>query len=747
MSINYSKFIRENLSFFTVVPFYAKDRSEVRADGTLDYIREWSLYEAKVKHDSQSIFIVDIDGFVRQKEKKFSIIPLRRDSVPRYFNTLPKSFQDKVKIQLEAWGYNVQKKNPADVLFKSKIFTTPVPRLINPKELEGLDWSQVVRDLTEYKGESPDTRIVLLRKCTTLRGVDQRLNAHAFISTQGNTGRSDYYNLAGDLRQKTTANTLLGFAKSPKEIFPGSVDGTELPQALDQLESQSCPQIFRYLFQIMETGEANVDTGAVSFPVRSMSVFIVISNPIGYSVDSTKSFWSLIEHLSPNPALGRRFGLIFFGTDYIELKVQLSQSDIDQWRDIFTFLRSVEEYARLKLRAIYRDPRVWKWANLPIKVDGKITYAEKGTSLIESVEDEGLRNFLTHHFKNAITHIRGAAISSAILDNLKDIAIDGGDVLKILRDAESYLKEITFTNLESVENLTKSYREVMGSLVKQAFDSLPKYLKIIVSAVELFRRENQDKPAPEIDVNLIDYSPNGSLGYTYLSVAEKDARKGNFAQHNQKLRRYFNFELIDRGGLLVAHYLDTKPVDRIELFGILGRKGILEDFSDKQSSQNTLVNEDEPATKPFQNSKNTPNSKSDTHTSENKDQSFNHVRGSGEFNTTISEQLLTPSDTQLEGLGTSGTPNITAREAMLRVLEVDVSLGIIRFKKEVEKLTGRPYGLEEKATLLEIKNEGVCDIGEESVTLTQFGKEHVKKLIESEKTRGLDTSNIPTEES
>ena len=72
-----------------------------------------------------------------------------------------------------------------------------------------------------------------------------------------------------------------------------------------------------------------------------------------------------------------------------------------------------------------------------------------------------------------------------------------------------------------------------------------------------------------------------------------------------------------------------------------------------------------------------------------------------------------------EGSGTLGTANITAREAILRVLAAFFSLGMSAFKKEVEKLTGHSYGQEEQAELLVLRQEGICEIGKESVTLNR----------------------------
>lgn len=394
--VDYSKFIRENLSFFTVAPFYIKERTEKREDGTLNLVKEWSIYEAKTMQHTQPIYILDTDGFVKQREKRLSVKSLDEDSVKRYFNTLPKPFQEKIKAKLESWGYDTKNKDITAVLMKSGILTAPVPRLTDIEGLKEIDWAQVVKDITEFKGGELDERIVLLRKCTTGRGVTQKLNGHALVSSQANTGKSDYYDTAGKLVQKATANTYLGFAKSPKEVFRGSVDETELPQALDQLESQSCPQIFRYLLQIMERGEAIVDTGATDFPVRSKSVFIVLSNPIGYSVDSAKSFWGLVEHLSPNPALGRRFGLIVFGTDFQEVKRQLSPTEMEEWEAVFTFFRAVEEYAYPKIREIYQDKEVWNWVDQPI-----VNYVGKGEALVEPLESSGLKDFLLNHLRTA----------------------------------------------------------------------------------------------------------------------------------------------------------------------------------------------------------------------------------------------------------------------------------------------------------------------------------------------------------
>ena len=63
-----------------------------------------------------------------------------------------------------------------------------------------------------------------------------KINPHSLQFTSGGTGKTEFYRRLGHQYDKVTINNFLGFAKSPEEIYPGTVDGTELPIGIDQIE-------------------------------------------------------------------------------------------------------------------------------------------------------------------------------------------------------------------------------------------------------------------------------------------------------------------------------------------------------------------------------------------------------------------------------------------------------------------------------------------------------------------------------
>src|SRR5207253_2187055 len=90
------------------------------------------------------------------------------------------------------------------------------------------------------------------------------------------------------------------FGSEILSIILGILDNSELVVGIDQIESQGAQEVVRYLFNICEYGEATVSSGAVEFTIRSNSILAFLANPIGS--DQTKSFNSLIDHLSSNSA-------------------------------------------------------------------------------------------------------------------------------------------------------------------------------------------------------------------------------------------------------------------------------------------------------------------------------------------------------------------------------------------------------------------------------------------------------------
>jgi hypothetical protein len=124
-------------------------------------------------------------------------------------------------------------------------------------------------------------------------------------------------------------STYVFFAKSPDEIYPGTVNGTDLPVPYDQLESQTAGQLANYMFNLMEFGEAYVDAGAARFKVTTASTFSYLRNPLSTNIKMTNSMKGLLLHISANPAIGRRITLILFSTSTTMNAIQskLSQTE------------------------------------------------------------------------------------------------------------------------------------------------------------------------------------------------------------------------------------------------------------------------------------------------------------------------------------------------------------------------------------------------------------------------------------
>lgn len=572
--MDYSKYLIHSIPVASTIRLY--QRQEKRSvDGVLEITNSWSLYSIKTELDGNPIIVLDERNFIKRRQARISLVPLSEEKTEKHFEQLPGEIRSKVASSRAKWGESGQ----------SLVFYAPIPALRDLSDLEQIDWSAFVEGLLAHKGSEPDPRIKLLRGSTVLKGVRQPVNGHAIICTPGNTGKSEYYEHAGDRVDRLTATNYIGFSRSPTESYPGTVHESEVPQALDQLESQQGYSLYRYVFQLMESGKARVQTGATSFNIRSKSPFIVLANPVGYVTDSTKSFISLMEHMTKNPALGRRFGLLLYSNDVKILKNKASEEDISEWISSFEFLRAVEEVCRNKIQEVYNNRSVWNWCNG--RIDG---YYESAASVISRIKDEGLRDFLKEFSLNGTTHTRGAALSYAILRNLKDIALGRGSVDKILYEAERILPEIIEMNLESIYNITESQREALMATHKMIFGSFPIYLKTIIAAVELYRESALGCPKV-IHVSTLDFRPNEEMtNFSYFSQALHLATRSNPLRYNPKLERHFKLRLREDEGSIVCELLSKNITEGIQArkYGVFrGVKGAAE-----PSTSNILDNFD-----------------------------------------------------------------------------------------------------------------------------------------------------------
>jgi len=151
----------------------------------------------------------------------------------------------------------------------------------------------------------------------------------------------------GIVVDRATRSSFTGFAKSPEEIYSSTMNHNELPYTVEQVESGFWG-IPNQAFNLLEEGYARVDVGATKVYVEGNFTLVLPANPSGETVDPAKDFGVLLTHLTKNPALGRRFGLIVYGDDFRVLP-PVREADLWEWDKTVTFFRAVEEFARPKL--------------------------------------------------------------------------------------------------------------------------------------------------------------------------------------------------------------------------------------------------------------------------------------------------------------------------------------------------------------------------------------------------------------
>jgi len=544
--------LRPAIKFKFLRLIYGKPIIEFYPQGNLIEARtEFRIYKAWKEEGQQPFLILDRDGYVNPKRLEYA---LRRVEGA-----------EAEEILSQARGVLGREAKDSYILLE------PVPRLKDVQFLRSMDWEAFINDIIDHKNVGVDPDFKIVRMATLPRGIIQSINPHAQVVLPGQTGKSEYYNAIGTLEDKVYDHSLVGYADSegPK---PGSLDKTELPIAFDQVESLTRGNILRYLPNIMERGEAIVDTAAQPFSIWSRSTLIFLSNPIGHPKSQYAIF---LEKLCRNPTMGRRFGLILYKNE--AKRIASREKDLKgELSDKVALYRAVEEYALPEIRKIIHHDRVWQWLN-----ERNEEWIRQALSLVEGLatENEELALFLKEFVLNGGTHTRGAALNCALVKNLARIALKEYEVDDILRDAEEYLAEILRINFASIQAITENYRQGLQELIKMTFDTLPTYLKEIVSAVELWRRnlsEEQKKATPVPHKLLLEALPYVPRSAQYFSAILKDAKKGNPARHNPDLKAYFHLEVEkgDRGDpYAVIWSLD--PVPTIEPVGTWQAQGDL----------------------------------------------------------------------------------------------------------------------------------------------------------------------------
>lgn len=518
---------------------------------------EWKVFAVKYHPDAQTIPVYDDTGYMTKAHSVYTLSRIKdKNRISKWLETAPEDVKNKLKKIVKEHGLD------EDDLVESlsKILMTPIPRLENPDVIAKMseekykeDWKKFIESIIS-PGAEKDRKMKLVYKIHLLRGFIQKYNPHTLEITNSYTGKTTYYSKIGVRIDKASSPRLIGYSDAQKP-YPGTVDNLYVVLCIEQIESQTAPEILAFMLSFMESGEARTETGAKGFTVRGNCPFVITANPTGYEIDKITTFRALIDHLTGNLlALGRRFGIIIYGKDYGKVKIKKSVSDVE-WKDNVQKFRSIEEYILPLINEIFKDETVFNWLEEPLA-----DYEERGKSLIEGknrkgkqvkegITDEGVKDFLTTHFESGYRHIKGAALSSAIIDfvpRLVKVKVTGEEdnllIMELLAKAEGYLKEIIAINLESVANMASAEENIRDII----FEQLPKYLQELVGASIGYR--NRGLKSREMLVsNLDNYSSKQYFQYMSQVVNALDnISAGQISDHNRILEKYWWFRIVPK---------------------------------------------------------------------------------------------------------------------------------------------------------------------------------------------------------
>ncbi len=560
--------LRRVIQFFSVAPFYVKASPPHVVNGELEAVPiEWKLYRTRTQPNAPSIFLLDRDGYVTPSRPEATLHLIEGEDLSKMVAETPdKKLGEIQRILKDEWGVLPSEDGTIlEMLSQVPVLYEPVPRLRDPEAiLTKTNWRDYVEKLACWKpGKDP----VLVKSHTAklVKPLTMKYASHSIECTNAGTGKSSFYNAAGILVDKATPKALLGFARSPEEIYPGTVNGSELPIAFDQLESQTAYALGRYLFNILETGSALIDAGGVRFPVSSHSTFTYLANPIAKDAKAAEGFSALLDHLTVNTAMGRRFGIVIFRTDLASIKgaAKMSVSEEEAWRTELTFFRAVEEYAKPKLKSLIREQRIIDWLHSPIP-----KYRETVLKAIKNLEDDKIRGFFEAHVEGE-HRVRGAAFHAALALLLDKVALDETSIDEILEEAEERLEDYVAINTESIGRLCEMWSTLKVDCVHNYFERLSDYMKEIVSAVLKYRDSKPDSVTVHLDN--IPYEPQDDETYKYFSRCISRLRKRrNLDSLNEKLRNYFGFQIGQKDGSFMVQYFEDIHIPKdLPLIGFI----------------------------------------------------------------------------------------------------------------------------------------------------------------------------------
>lgn len=507
-------------------------------------VRKWSAYLMTAKRHYPSWIVIDFDSKVRESKLDYCLVPLDVEKVKEVHAELKRAHEKDLFSIGRDWGCEISTGSKGtewieeSEYLKKGVYAAPVTRLRDPAYLAEVNWPSFVDSVIAFGTSEKDPRIKLVQKAHLPFGLDISIAPHGVIVTNGGVSKTTFYQIAGENFGKVTAGSFLGFAKSPTEVFPGTINGTTGPIGIDQIADQSAAQIMRFMFNAFERGWDYVSSGAVKFKVETSSTFALLSNTYAVTgAQSSKTFANMLDHISENASIGRRIGLFLYGSDFRRITKKMSKTDEATWKEKVDEYRAVEEFAWERIQGVIHSKNVWDWINSPI--DG---YEASVDGILASVDDETVQDFLQEHGRGGQTRIRGAAIYAAVVDNLKAIALDRFDESAFLEDAGELLGQFVNNNIESVGKLCAEWQTQVSAQRSMAFKVLPDYMQEIVSAIELWKQRNPSDVT--FTLGIIPYVPKKASYRTLNECARKLNGKQDSSGLLHSVKQHFGMDLI-----------------------------------------------------------------------------------------------------------------------------------------------------------------------------------------------------------
>lgn len=526
----------------------------------------WRLFSAKTEFKGRSDIVFDENRYVNPKRShEFSVGKISEEDIKRIANEIEPGYQKDLEKVLFS---RVRRPKEYDgnpsvmqvLLQKSNAVVKTIGRVVDPNCITKFDWYDFIDSLVAYKCKK-DEGVKLFLKKDLLRGIKSKLNPISICGKPPGTGMGEFYfQLCLHFGSKVTKKSFLGYALSPMEIYPGTVDGQDLTIVVEQVESNDIPDIFGYLYSIVEQGFDYVSSGAVKFPVSSLSKFTFLAN-IQDKENPEKDFSYILSQIATNaPAFLKRVSNILYNPSL--KRATPYTDDFTGWIERGRFFRGIEELAIPSLRRWFRDDRVWKWCQEPIG-----DYVKQIKDIATGLDDTKLKYALLEHSKPPHPRLKGAGLNVRLAEILGEIVLSHTLDLKtdILKPAEKYTYEFISQNISSLNNITKTWDEQKELMINAIYQIvLPDYLQMIIQTAQHCVKDHAFDLPDEIPIDTLNeyYCPVPThKSYPYLSSAtlplKGDRGRKSLQRYNQYLKDYFGFILVKKeNDLLFVKFIE-----------------------------------------------------------------------------------------------------------------------------------------------------------------------------------------------